>query len=393
MNRTAALVTCSVLSGALLVPGDAASQNAPLWGKLNGGSYDVGFRRLWDVDVSRVWPRSKSLDSLTGEIGRPIRVDVWFPADCGGERRMPLSSYVSMEPPSPVFEDLAFLTRRWDEYSYRGLAGDSSAFDRLMATQTAACWEARAAAGRFPIVVYSAGWFNRAPDNTILAEFLASHGFVVAAVPQLNPGLWTFNFRSDAQSVENQVRDLEVALALLTRQPFVDRRRVAAMGYSTGGDVALLLQARSPIVDAVVGLDASWTLGPGNDVEESPFFMAHQHTVPILVTRRPTAGRASANAVLDSLTRAPRLVVDVPGADHGSFSDDPPQRSHLGVGTAEQQQQKPEVAQAVLEFLRATLISPGVFAGAELERQYTERGLAATYRPPVKDNPTKRPEP
>lgn len=102
---------------------------------------------------------------------------------------MRFDHYVRVPAHSEEFEDLAFLTRRWDEYSYGGLAEDSTSFDRLMAVQTAACADAPSGPGRFPLVLYSGGWFNRAPDNTILFEHLASHGFVVASVPQLNPGL------------------------------------------------------------------------------------------------------------------------------------------------------------------------------------------------------------
>jgi predicted dienelactone hydrolase len=297
---------------------------------------------------------------------------------------MPLRSYVFPEPPSEEFKDLVFLTSRWDEYSYRGLTGkDSTAFDRLMSTNTAVCSNAAIAAGRFPLVLYSAGWFNRAPDNAILAEFLTSHGFVVASVPQLNPGLWTYNFQSDATSVENQIRDLEVALGVLVQESFVDRRRIATMGYSTGGDVALLLQARNPLIDAVVGLDASWTLGPDNDVQSPHGFTTEQHRVPILAARRPPQGGAGYNSVLDALTAAPRVVVEIPGADHGSFSDDPAERNLLGAGTAEHRATHAVVAEAVVAFLREALLSRVPFDGDSLAEQYRSRGLVAAAFSPV----------
>ena len=358
----------------------ARAQTAPLWYDLAPGPHEVGFRRLWELDPSRVWPRSTALDSLEGTIARPVRMDAWYPASCEASQRMPLGSYLQMEAPAHPFEDVVSLTRAWDEYSYRGLAGDSVAFDRLMRVDTAACLEAPAAPGRFPLVVYSAGWYNRAPDNTILAEFLASHGFVVVTVPQLNPGLWTYNFRSDALSVENQVRDLEVALGAMSSEPVVDRRRIAAMGYSTGGDVVLLLQGRNPLVRAVVSLDGSWTLGPDNDVLGSPFFLPDQHRMPILAARRPTGGMTGADQVLDSLDAAFRIVVEIPGSDHGSFSDDPAQRRFLGADVAQQQATHAEVAQTVLEFLRATLMDSSVPDGAELAQRYRARGLSVTVR-------------
>jgi dienelactone hydrolase len=299
----------------------ASAQSHPLWNELAPGSHEVGFKRDWEQDPYRVWPRSPAVDFLDSSVGRPIRIDIW---------------YVGAAP----------------------------------------------ARGRFLLVVYSAGWFNRAPDNTMLAVYLASHGFVVAAVPQINPGLWTFKFGSDARSVENQIRDLEVAIAVVGGDAGVDRRRIAAMGYSSGGDVALLVQGRNPLVDAVVGLDASWTLGPDNDVISAPFFQPDRHDVPILAARRPIEVPETANQLLDTLMTAPRLIVEIPGGDHGTFSDDPSQRRLLGTGTDKHATTHAVMARIVLEFLTQVLgRDPKAVDGQGPAREFTRQGLVARFRP------------
>lgn len=366
--------------GVLAIPVRSEAQARPLWHTLDPGSHAVGFRRIWSEDASRIWPRSPAIDSVSGPVARPIRVDVWYPAEtCMRGDRMRLGDYLEMDAPSPDFDDLVFLTHRWNEYSYRGLAPDSAAYDRLMSAETAACAGAVGSPGRFPLVVYSAGWFNRSPDNTVLAEYLASHGFVVAALPQVNPGLWTFDFTSDAPAIENQIRDMEMALALLRDDPAVDRRRIAAAGYSTGGDVALLLQNRNPLIRAVVGMDASWTLGPGDDVSNSDFFRPEWHGVPILVVRRPVDGDV-ADTVLDRLTAAPRVVVEIPGADHGTFSDDPVQRLYLGTGPEPPAETHTVMAEVILEFLTRALASgSGAFDGESLAGRLATRGLRARF--------------
>ncbi len=361
----------------------ATAEEPPLWNGLEAGDHDVGFRRLWELDGTRVWPRSPHLDSLEGQVARPIRVDIWYPAKCEPREPMPHSAYVSMEAPSPPFEDLVFLTRRWDNYSYKGLADGDEALERLMSTPTAACANAPAAPGRFPLAVYSAGWYNRTPDNSVLAEYLASHGFVVAAVPQLNPGLWTYDFRSDAGSVENQVRDVEVALGVLVSEPSVDRRRVAAIGYSTGGDVAMMLQSRNSLIDAVVGLDASWTLGPENNLASWPSLAPENCRVPILAARRPTEGRDGVDDILDRLESAERFVVEIPGANHGSFSDDANQMFFLGKATAEYRATHSQAAFVVLEFLNRALGGEDVFDSAGLLRALRAHGLSAVRLEPA----------
>ncbi|MDX1569505.1 MAG: hypothetical protein R3200_03405 [Xanthomonadales bacterium] len=234
---------------------------------------------------------------------------------------MQLADYVETDPPGEGFQDAADLLRQWDMYSYRKLAGEIGDVDELLATRVGACVEYQRARGSYPLVMYSSGWYNRTPDNLRLAEFLAARGFVVVGVPQLNPALWTYQFASDPISVENQLRDLEVALGEVIGLPGVDRTRVAAMGYSTGGDLALLLQGRNPLIDAVIGLDSTWALGDDDVVADSPYFGGERNRKPILLLRRGIDGVTAAPG-LEKLDRALRLVATVPGADHGTFSDD-----------------------------------------------------------------------
>lgn len=350
MTRTAPILAALfLLSGGASPASGQQETGPPLWRALEVGTHEVGFRRIWELDRTRIWPRAAALDSAAGEIARPVRVDVWYPARCPSEGRMPVGGYLDMEAPSSEFEDAVFLLNRWDSYSYHGLAGDTATFERLMDTPTGACADAPPSGGHRPLVLYSAGWFNRSPDNTVLAEYLASHGYVVAAVPQLNPGLWTWDFSSDAASVENQVRDLEVALGALIREGDVDRTRVAAMGYSTGGDVAVIFQGRNPLVDAVVALDASWTLGENNDAVGSPWFGPDVNTVPILALRRPLSSETTLPEWVVTLPDV--RVAHLPGANHGAFSDDPPMRAWLG----QEPSVPPDVHARVLESVRAFL--------------------------------------
>ena len=326
------------------------SQNSFINKNLEKGNYDVGFKRIWKIDKSRVWPRSSCLDSLQGNVNRPIRIDVWYPANKNNNEEMLFKEYVYPNTESQDYKDINFLTQRWDVYSYKGLTEDSLKFEKLMNTKIPVFKNAEPVDKKFPLIVYSAGWFNRSPDNTILAEYLASHGFIVATIPQLNPGLWTWKFASDFRSVENQTRDLEFAIGTLIYEPNVDRTKIAAMGYSTGGDVALLLQGRNELIDCVVGMDASWSLDPDNDVIISPFYNSNYNTVPILVLRRKTEGGAY-NKVLDSLKKSQRFVIDIDGADHGSFSDDPPQRELLGIKPTSSPKIQAKIVQTILHFL------------------------------------------
>jgi dienelactone hydrolase len=102
--------------------------------------------------------------------------------------------------------------------------------------------------GSFPLVVGVGG----AQGNAVMAEFLASYGYVVALVSspadvELAP----------VARMEWYVRDLEFALARMRELPLVDGGRIATWGFSFAGMPALLAGMRAPGVDAVVSLESA----------------------------------------------------------------------------------------------------------------------------------------
>src|SRR5258707_1361728 len=172
---------------------------------------------------------------------------------------MTLRDYLYAHPPDSIFASANNWVQGWDENSYRGWARSvHTSFDTILALQSDSWQDAQVMPGRFPLVIYSGGWYNRSPDNIIVAEYLASRGYVVAEIPLLGSGLWSGDLTSNPAAIETQVRDLEVALGSLISRPWVDRTRIAAMGYSTGGIVALFLQGRNPLIKGVIGLDPSY---------------------------------------------------------------------------------------------------------------------------------------
>ena len=93
-------------------------------------------------------------------------------------------------------------------------------------------------------------------DQAALAESLASHGYVVATTP--SPVRLGAKMESEADvpaMAEEQARDLEVALAVLTPRAVADASRTAVIGYSFGARPALLLAGRHPAWRALVSLD------------------------------------------------------------------------------------------------------------------------------------------
>lgn len=329
------------------------------------GPYVVGFHREWTVDKSRIWDRGPNLEGQVGPVGRPLRVDVWFPTP-GDEpcRRATLRDYLFAVPPDAYHELANDRVVDWDADSYRGYARSSGiAFDELMSLHTLACLDASEPVESHPLVIYSGGWYNRSPDNIALAEYLVSHGYVFAAVPILGDGLWTGDLTSNALAVETQVRDLEATLGALIRHQWVDRTRVASIGYSTGGIVALLLEGADPLIDAVVGLDPSYEPQP-EKVLEIPYFGMYRNRSPILTLRSGDEGLSpmALSPVLSAMPFADRYVGVVRKGGHGDFSDDVVIEATLSLSRPGEERSTVEgiaayraVAAAVRDFLDGAL--------------------------------------
>lgn len=338
----------------LAVPRAAASQDAR----------PVGFRFLWTTDASRAW--NAVADSARGPwdpVGRPLRISVWYPARPGAAP-MPFSAYVETPPPDPSYGPLVDVVEAYDRASYRGLFdGDSAGLARFLRSPTGAALDAEPAAGPFPLVLYSAGWGNRSSDNTLLAEAIARRGYVVVTVPQLAARRPRIVAHSTLENLEAQARDLETAMARAFALPFVDRRRVAAIGYSTGGRVALVLAARNPNVDAAAGLDPSYAFSEDAariHAEGTPDPLRIR--VPVLTIHHADP-KAADLSVLDSMPYATRWTFTVEGATHGDFSDDTPERARYGLEGEADPAVHAMVVATTLRFLDET-VGPGAGAGA-----------------------------
>ena len=106
------------------------------------------------------------------------------------------------------------------------LAGppDQASIDRLMGERVWARRDAEPVPGKFPVLVYAPGMGYPAFDNSVLFEYLASHGYVVIAAPSTGPGAGRIAY--DAFGLEAQTRDLDMAM----RRSWAQRCRNAVWG-------------------------------------------------------------------------------------------------------------------------------------------------------------------
>jgi hypothetical protein len=179
-----------VVVATMLAAAPLAAQHPPLWGGLKAGRHAVGYRRAALAEGT---------------------LHLWFPAAGGRGERLRLGGYFDSE-------------------------GRAMLPARLLEVPAAAFPEAVAAGGPFPLVLYAGDPGVAGPDNTVLAEYLASHGYVVA-------------------TVSGAGRGLDAALAAVAGLSCASRDAIAVIARGRGWLPAVEFAAARPAVRAILGLD------------------------------------------------------------------------------------------------------------------------------------------
>ncbi|HJO02348.1 MAG TPA: alpha/beta fold hydrolase [Acidobacteriota bacterium] len=118
--------------------------------------------------------------------------------------------------------------------------------------------------GPFPLLIFAPGRGAPAFQNTVLCEYLASHGFVVAATPSFGPG--ARSMPATVAGIEAQVADLAFVARLLEGAPNVDAGRLGLIGYSLGGTAVLVHAMRNEHIGAVAALDSNMMVKTGHQL-------------------------------------------------------------------------------------------------------------------------------
>src|SRR5262249_13826574 len=128
--------------------------------------------------------------------------------------------------------------------------------DRLLGMKTFAAKDAPAAEGRFPVVIYHPGLSGTHEDNSVLFEYLASHGYVVLSSAYPDPSAYGIGITSDLQG---SFSDLEFRARYAHELTLAGADRPAAMGHSWGA-IAVLHWAALPEspLSAFVALDSGF---------------------------------------------------------------------------------------------------------------------------------------
>ena len=310
------LVAAALAAAVAAGPAGARAQEGwPAFG-LQPGPGAVGTKSQLVFDGARPLP--------SGDM-RPVQVTLWYPAADAYGARMTYGSYFALaaeELRSALTADSAARA----EQSYRAFLASRGVPEATMAAWLGAPMrafrDAEPAKGRFPIVLLAPGNDASAHDHAVLAELLASRGYIVAAAP--SPMRITGAMQSEGEvgaRARDQMQDLSLALDAAVRLGG-DRDRVGVVGHSFGARGALLLAMADPRVRALVSLDGGIGTAAARAAYESvPAFRAPEMKTPLLhVYEELDAYMAPDFATLRSLANAERWLARATDLHHHHFT-------------------------------------------------------------------------
>lgn len=308
-----------------------------IWPAAEPGPYEVGYRVLHEYDPTRTFkPKLDYFGRPTeGPIARPIQISVWYPAAAAsGLNRMKLEDYyfatateTDFAPPST--ERLTLLKNRlktiWPIEFRIPPEGRAAIREKIEAAFQEMVFAAKDAApekGPFPLIVHMPGYNASPAHHAYLFEYLASHGYVVAAVP--NMGRYRREIDDEAASLDVQARDLEFAVARMGELPYVDLSRVGTTGMSWGGFSNVLFGGRDARVDAVLTLDGAITMPEELKLIEAVPGYSHKAFdkayMQLLVTPSEAKFRPKDLRFFEALEYGDAHMVQFRGVDHDEFS-------------------------------------------------------------------------
>lgn len=259
----------------------------------------VGLKVVEQYDFTRSY--RSVIDDLgkpyRGERARPLQTLIWYPAQKSSGKPMTVGDYGELLATETTFGKPE-LSPDWKQW-----------LEGMKLTLKDSMWAVRDApplTGRFPVVIYAPSLSSMSWENADLCEYLASHGYVVVASPDM--GATSRSMSIDLNGINAQAQDISFLIGYAQALPNTDMSEIAVAGFSWGGISNLFAAARDNRIDALVALDGSMRYFPGL-VKAAADVHPEQMTIPMLFfTQGPTSLEKLARHTINKDTDGPNVL-------------------------------------------------------------------------------------
>nr|WP_298793282.1 acyl-CoA thioester hydrolase/BAAT C-terminal domain-containing protein [uncultured Allomuricauda sp.] len=259
------------------------------------GEYSVGFKTLFTTDDSResvpyadwsgkLYPEHKASE------GRKLPIHIWYPTS--DKSKLLSYAYFVKLMTAQTEEDLKresdTFAKKIFAYQVNQLKGEDgftmAQLDTLLALKTNASLNTHPIQQKFPLVIFPNG--ASPAYQSILCEYLASHGFVVAAVAL--KGEFSHVRGTSVKGLETAVSDLQFTLGQLFKLPNVNKEEVALIGNAMASSICASLASRNKKIKALISLEGGLlSQFEQNILNETNFYEPQRITLPLLAIYAP----------------------------------------------------------------------------------------------------------
>src|ERR1700689_5194873 len=245
----APVIAAHAQSAPVIVPGDQRFHFTE-----KPGPDAVGLKVVEQYDFSRSYrPVTDGWGKPNqGERARPLQTLIWYPAQKSNGKAMTVGDYGDLLATETSFGK----PELWSDWKWW--------IEGMKPTLKDSMWAVRDApllAGRFPVVIYAPSLSSMSWENADICEYLASHGYVVVASPDM--GATSRGMTADLNGVNAQAQDISFLIGYAQTLPNTDMSKIAVGGFSWGGISNLFAAARDNRIDALFALDGSMRYFPG----------------------------------------------------------------------------------------------------------------------------------
>lgn len=225
-----------------------------IWRGLRPGPYSVGFK------VSNNFIDSTQHTNLS--IHGSLQIGFWYPIEENSQTKMTIRDYIDLKawdrmdiPKNKTTIDTSFSGFRIEALN-KGV--DPEKFDELTKLKTAAYIDAPQKTEIFPLIIIASGRSGSLMEHFILAEYMASHGFIVGSAPSI------VRISPNPKHVITEYLDvMEIVLEKAENEYKIDKSKVGLIGYSLCGTCITLFHEKVRPVQALLSLDGwdGWDSG------------------------------------------------------------------------------------------------------------------------------------